>query len=289
MARLEERDYTYFTTVRGMCRQCRQVVPARVFFRQGQVWQQSLCPTCEKAPALIAADKDWYLSSVLKQMPDRSPLKGSHPPTRGCPHDCGPCAFHASPCQLPVLSITNACELRCPICFTYNRADRLYHMPLDEMRRTVDWIIESSGSVDLINITGGEPTLHPQILDILDCCRRPEIGRVTMNSNGLRLAEDKTLCRELADRNVYVILSLNTLDAAVSRQLHGRDVVAAKLRAMDNLTAAGGQDDAAERDDPRAERGRHQRYLVADAAKRQHPEPDRPDDDLHRPGRRVLP
>ena len=239
MARLEERDYTYFTTVRGMCRRCRQVVPARVFFRQGQVWQQGLCPTCENAPALIAADKDWYLSSVLKQMPDRSPLAGCHPPVRGCPHDCGPCAFHASPCQLPVLSITNACQLRCPICFTYNRADRLYHMPVDEMRRTVDWIIESSGSVDLINITGGEPTLHPQILDILDCSRRPQIGRVTMNSNGLRLAEDATLCRELADRDIYVILSLNTLDRTVSQQLHGQDVVTAKLKAIDNLTAAG--------------------------------------------------
>lgn len=239
MARLDERDYTYFTTVRGMCRRCRQVVPARVFFRGAQVWQQSLCPTCENPPALIAADKDWYLKSLLQPMPDRSPLAASHAPARGCPHDCGPCAFHASPCQLPVLSVTNACELRCPICFTYNRADRIYHMPVEEMRRTVDWIVEASGRVDLINVTGGEPTLHPRILEILDCGRRPEIGRVTMNSNGLRLAQDKALCRELADRNVYVILSFNTFDADVSRRLHGQDVVAAKRRAIDNLTAAG--------------------------------------------------
>ena len=239
MARLEERDYTYFTTVRGMCRRCRQIVPARVFFRQGQVWQQGLCPTCEDPPALIAADQNWYLSSVLKPMPDRSPLASSHPPVHGCPRDCGPCAFHASPCQLPVLSVTNACQLRCPICFTYNRADRLYHMPVDEMRRTVDWIVESSGSVDLINVTGGEPTLHPRILDILDCCRRPQIGRVTMNSNGLRLAEDMDLCRQLADRNIYVILSLNTFDPAVSQLLHGQDVVATKRKAIDNLTNAG--------------------------------------------------
>ncbi len=239
MARLTERDYTYFTTVRGMCRTCRQVVPARVFFRQWKVWQQALCPTCENAPALIAADPNWYMSSVLKAMPDRSPLPHSRQPSRGCPHDCGPCAFHASPCQLPVLSVTNACELRCPICFTYNRADRLHHMPIDEMRRTVDWIIESSGSVDLINITGGEPTLHPQILDLLDCCRRDEIGRITMNSNGLRLAQDKELCRQLAQRGVSVILSFNTFDPAVSVQLHGRDLVATKLKAIDNLTAAG--------------------------------------------------
>ncbi|MCL2701773.1 MAG: radical SAM protein [Phycisphaerae bacterium] len=240
--RLNEKDYTYFTTVRGLCRRCRQIVPARVFFRQGQVWQQSLCanPACGEAPpARIAADQNGFLASTLKPMPDHSPLPGSHAPARGCPHDCGPCALHASPCQLPVLSITNACQLRCPICFTYNRADKLYHMPVEEMRRTVDWIVESSGPVDLINITGGEPTLHPQILDILDCCRRPEIGRVTMNSNGLRLAEDKSLCQALAERNVYVILSFNTLDSAVSERLHGRDLVAVKRQAIDNLTAAG--------------------------------------------------
>jgi uncharacterized radical SAM superfamily Fe-S cluster-containing enzyme len=239
MARLAERDYTYFTTVRGMCRQCRQVVPARVFFREGRVWQESLCPTCGGTPAMIAADQKWYLASVLKEMPDRSPLPGSHPPSRGCPHDCGPCHWHASPCQLPVLSVTNACQLRCPVCFTYNRSDRLYFMPLEEARRTVDWIVESSGRLDLINITGGEPTLHPQILGILDGCRRPQIGRITMNSNGLRLAEDMGLCRELAQRDVYVILSFNTFDAAVSRRLHGADLVATKLKAIENLSAAG--------------------------------------------------
>jgi hypothetical protein len=239
MARLEERPYAYLTTVRGMCRRCRGVVPARVFLRDGAVWQESLCPDCGGAPALIAADQKWYLENVLQPVPDRSPLRGSQPPRLGCPHDCGPCTWHASPCQLPVLSVTNACNLDCPICFTYNRKDRLYHMPVEEMRRTVDWIVESSGSVDLVNVTGGEPTLHPQILDILECCRRPEIGRITMNSNGLRLAEDRELCSRLAELGVCVVLSFNTFDPEVSRRLHGRDVVAAKLKAIENLTRAG--------------------------------------------------
>jgi hypothetical protein len=129
--------------------------------------------------------------------------------------------------------------LSCPICFTYNRKDRLYYMPVEEMQRTVDWVIDSSGPVDLINVTGGEPTLHPAILDILRCCQRPEIGRITMNSNGLRLAEDPSLCERLAELGVHVILSFNTFDRAASRQLHGRDVVDAKLKAIENLTRAG--------------------------------------------------
>lgn len=239
MARLNERDYTYFTTVRGMCRRCRSVGPARVFFQAGQVWQQSLCPCGPQEPALIAADQRWYIAEAVRAMPDRSPLAGAKAPQRGCPHDCGPCTWHASPCQLPVFSITNACNLRCPICFTYNRQDRIYHVPVEEMQRTVDWIIESSGPVDLVNLTGGEPTLHPELLEILRVCNRPEIGRITMNSNGLRLAEDFDLCRQLGELGVYVILSLNTFDSEVSRRLHGRDLTAIKRRAIDNLTQAG--------------------------------------------------
>jgi 7,8-dihydro-6-hydroxymethylpterin dimethyltransferase len=239
MARLPDRDYTYFTTVRGMCRTCRRIVPARVFFRDGSVWQEGLCETCDNEPVLIASDKQWYLSEVLKARPDRSPLGFAAPPTRGCPNDCGPCTWHANSCQLPVLSITNACNLNCPLCFTYNRPDRIYHMSVEEMTRTVDWIVESSGPVDLINITGGEPTLHPQLLDILQCCRRDEIGRITMNSNGLRLADDIELCEQLAELGVCVILSFNTFDGRTSSQLHGRDLVDVKLKAIDNLTRAG--------------------------------------------------
>lgn len=239
MARLEERGYTYFKTVRGMCRTCRKVVPARVFFKDGKVWQQSLCGCCDNQAALIAGDEEWYLRNVVREFPDHAPIRQARPPSLGCPHDCGPCTWHASPCQLPVLSVTNACNLDCPICFTYNRPDRIYFMPVAEMRKTVDWIVASSDRVDLINITGGEPTLHPQIIELLQCCQRPEIGRITMNSNGLRLAEDIDLCRQLAEMGVQVILSFNTFDPATSIKLHGRNVIDAKLRAIDNLGKAG--------------------------------------------------
>ncbi|MFC1479582.1 radical SAM protein [Planctomycetota bacterium] len=239
MARLKERDYTYFTTVRSMCRTCREIVPARVFFREGKVWQQSLCPTCETKPALIAFDQEWYMNAVLQPLPDCSPLPSAHEPRNGCPHDCGPCTWHASPCQLPVLSITNACNMNCPICFTYNRPDRIYHMSVEEINKTIDWIIESSGSVDIIDITGGEPTMHPDIIDILRCCQRPEIGRVTMNSNGIRIAEDPDFCAELAELGIYVVLSFNTFDHDTSIKIHGQDIVDIKLKAIENLGKAG--------------------------------------------------
>jgi len=233
------RPYTYLGTVTGMCRQCRALVPARVLEEGGAVFQERLCPTCGANRARIADDVNWYLeraATTVRCKPARQPgavVKA------GCPLDCGPCEFHANACHLPVFSVTNACNMNCPICFTYNRADQKYFMRRAELRLLLDRLIARAGSVDLINITGGEPTLHPDILALLEECQRPEIGRVTMNSNGLRLAVDEDLCRALADLGVYVVLSFDTFLPDRSARIHGRDVVDAKRRALENLQRFG--------------------------------------------------
>lgn len=222
-----------------MCRQCRQLVPARVLEQGGAVFQERLCPNCGPARARLADSVEWYLertATTVRCKPARVP--GS-PVRLGCPFDCGPCAFHANACRLPVFSVTNACNLDCPICFTYNRADQRYFMSRGELRLLLDKLIERSGPFDLINITGGEPTLHPDILTLLKECQRSEIGRVTMNSNGLRLASDEDFCRALADLGVYVILSFDTLRGETARMLHGRDILSVKRQALENLQRFG--------------------------------------------------
>ena len=236
---LPDREFTYLTTVRGMCRGCRKIVPARIVFRGQEVWQERLCPDCGTDSALIAGDKAWYLSRVEEPRADHSPLRGAKPGQHGCPQDCGPCAWHASPCQLPVIAVTNACNLRCPICFTYNRSDRNWFMGPDEMARTVDWVQGAAGDLDLINLTGGEPTLHPRIFELIEICKRQGIGRVTMNSNGIVMAKDPEFCARLAELGVYVILSFDTFDAEASLRFHGVDLVETKLRAIENLGKAG--------------------------------------------------
>jgi 7,8-dihydro-6-hydroxymethylpterin dimethyltransferase len=233
------RPYTYLGTVRGMCRQCRALCPARVIEEDGAVYQERLCPTCGPARARLADRVEWYLQRTaftVRCKPARIP---GHPVQQGCPLDCGPCAFHANACRLPVFSVTNLCNLDCPICFTYNRPDRRYHMSREELRPLLDRLIERAGPFDLINVTGGEPTLHPDIVELLKECQRPEIGRVTMNSNGLRLARDEDFCRALADLGVYVVLSFDTLRHDLAEMIHGRDIVAEKLRALENLQRFG--------------------------------------------------
>ncbi|NTU41489.1 MAG: radical SAM protein [Nitrospirales bacterium] len=229
------RDYCYHDSTLSLCRACGQVVDARILFRDGRVFLRSLCPEHGPSEAVIASSVEWYLTVMKSRQATDRPRIYSRGVSRGCPYDCGLCTWHEKACNLPVFSITNACNLQCPICFTYNRSDRRYFMSADEFRSILDWISESEGYVDLINITGGEPTLHPDLFALLRLCDRNEIGRVTLNSNGIVLAEDEDFVRRLADHGVYVILSFNTLSPERSRRIHGTDLVDIKLRALDNL------------------------------------------------------
>ncbi|HEY3355882.1 MAG TPA: radical SAM protein [Polyangia bacterium] len=234
----EQGGRLYLGLTRGMCRECRTTCEARYVADEGGVWLERRCPTHGVGRALVAETLPWYLDA-MRQPGAARPPEHPRPRTTACPGSCGPCAFHGQRCQLPVFSITNACDLRCPICFTYNRPDQRWFMSAADFTRHLDYVLAATGGVDLVNLTGGEPTTHPDLLALLALARRPGIGRVTVNSNGLRLAREPDLCRALADLGVYVILSLDTLDPATSVRMHGRDITTEKRRALDNLARAG--------------------------------------------------
>lgn len=228
----QKRNTIYSDLTQGMCRQCRTMVDAQILFRDGKVFLRSVCPIHGATEALIAQSVQWYANTMnSRQLPD-PPKKFSTHVKNGCPFDCGLCSWHEKTCHLPIFSITNACNLKCPICFTYNRDDQKYFMSEEEFRSIVDWIIESEGEIDLINITGGEPTLHPNLLKLLQYTKRKGIGRVTVNSNGIRLANDEGLVKDLANQGVYIVLSLNTFRSDVAIRMHGSDILSTKLKAL---------------------------------------------------------
>jgi hypothetical protein len=217
------------------------MVDVRYVSEGGQVFLERLCPTHGRSRALVAESLSWFLEAQKLPPAPRPPERCVVPRQAACPGSCGPCTFHAQRCHLPVFSITNACELRCPICFTYNRADQTYFMSAEEFERHIDYLVRATGTVDLVDITGGEPTLHPDLFSLLARARRPEIGRVALNTNGLRLAREPDFARRLADEGIYVVLSLDTLDPELSRRIHGKDISDLKQRALENLERFGVQ------------------------------------------------
>lgn len=233
------RDYSYYKMTQGMCGTCRDIVNARIFERDGKIFQENICISCGNSETMIAEDSTWFFDNINAPVKTVKPSRVNTAVKKGCPFDCGICSWHENRVNLPVFSITNACNMNCPICFTYNRTDKHYFMSLEEMKKTVDFLLENNESYDLVNITGGEPTLHPDLVSLIKIAKHEKIGRITINSNGIRLAEDEDLLRELAELGVYIILSFDTLDPATSRKIHGRDVVEVKLKALDNLARYG--------------------------------------------------
>lgn len=225
---------TVLGSTRAWCVRCGESEHALLAARSDGVYLERLCPQQGTVAIRIARERRWYQERTaqpraISGLPDAAPLH------HGCPRDCGPCQGHTARLQLPVISITNLCNLDCPICFTYNRPDRAYCMSRDELAMILDRLRQRCGTPELINLTGGEPTLHPGLFDLLDLCRERDIGRITLNSNGLKIAADPAFARGLKERGVQVVLSLDTLDPARSVIIHGRDITAAKRAALARL------------------------------------------------------
>lgn len=229
---------TYLRSTLAYCEACGKSEFARIVAREAGVFMERMCPAQGVASVKIARDPAWYVERTARPREVES-QKDCRPSQKGCPFDCGPCQWHTGGLHLPVFSITNDCNLDCPICFTYNRSDRKYHKSVDETRRIVGHIVERSGGVDLINLTGGEPTLHPDLFAILDACRHEAIGRITLNTNGIRIAGDRRFAERIKEAGVQVVLSLDTLDPDKSLLIHGKDITRAKRRCLDTLEELG--------------------------------------------------
>ncbi|MDB4986667.1 MAG: hypothetical protein JWN04_1845 [Myxococcaceae bacterium] len=224
---------------RGLCPTCRRAVDGVRVIREGKVYLRKQCPTHGQSEAMISGDATWFLRSLTYIKEGSVPLKHSTQVERGCPDDCGLCPDHEQHSCLPIIEITNHCNLECPICIVQNRHN--YNMSLEEFQSILDGLVEKEGLLETINLSGGEPTLHPQFLELLDLAvAKKEISRVSISTNGLRIASDYAFCEELSRRGVYVSLQLDALSNPALRALRGDgDQRAAKEKALNNLERAG--------------------------------------------------
>ena len=67
---------------------------------------------------------------------------------------------------MPIVEITSRCDLACPACLV--DAHGVWDMTREEFGRLLDRLIEAEGQIDVLNLSGGEPLLHPEILDLID-------------------------------------------------------------------------------------------------------------------------
>jgi 7,8-dihydro-6-hydroxymethylpterin dimethyltransferase len=209
----------------------------------GHVWLVRGCP--EHGRIVTFYDEDPRILDHLESWTARSRL-----PTPDQPGDFRPVpAGYADglggsqtqhTCTL-VADVTETCNLRCPTCYASSAPDRPGTAAVDEVLANLDRRLErEGGSLDVVMVSGGEPTLHPELLAILRGVMARPVTRVLLNTNGLRLAADDDLLAFLAahrDR-MEVYLQFDGFELATHRHHRGADLREVKRRAVARLSGA---------------------------------------------------
>jgi hypothetical protein len=159
----------------------------------------------------------------------------------GCPYDCGLCPDHEQHSCLALIEINEHCNLTCPVCFAESSPARQKQVPLATVERMLDALIASEGEPDLVQISGGEPTLHPDLFAVLDAVRARPIRHVMINTNGLRIAREPDFVARLAEqkRGLEIYLQFDSLKRDALMNLRGADLRGVRRAALENLERHG--------------------------------------------------
>ena len=180
-----------------------------------------------------------FRSDYIK--PGDRPLAPQTRTDHGCPYDCGLCPDHEQHSCLALIEVNEACNLTCPVCFAGSSTAATAHRPLAVIEGMMDALVASEGEPDLVQISGGEPTIHPQIVDILRAAKARPIRHVMLNTNGIRIAQEPDFVAELAalKPGFEVYLQFDSLRPSVLRDLRGADLTRIRRKALEALEKAG--------------------------------------------------
>ncbi len=222
-------------TTTSLCRTCKEAVTANVFaLTNAEVVMRKTCAVHGAQEVRLSTNAAWYEQTRAMKQRFAPPRVIKKEVDHGCPFDCGPCTSHTQKVRLPVVTITSACNLDCPICYVHNKNDDAYHMPVEDFAAILEHLrTDHGGELDIINITGGEPTLHPRLFEMLALAKAAGIHRVTVCSNGIRLAKDEEFVKQLAAYGARIALSFDTFDPHADKLLQGAQMLATKMKCME--------------------------------------------------------
>lgn len=230
------REHTFLGITQSLCPECLRVVPAKIVDRGGRVYFQKRCPEHGAREDFVCSDASQY-DLVEYSVPGKIPeVFGTGAPERGCPLDCGLCEDHEQHTCLGLVELTSRCNLSCPMCYASSGPDG-EHLGLAQIRASIDRLVRVEGRAEVLQLSGGEPTIHPEFPEILRYAVSSPIDVVMVNTNGITIAKDDALLDLLTEhrRRIEIYFQLDGLDDRSSSALRGADLRAIKLRALDRL------------------------------------------------------
>jgi uncharacterized radical SAM superfamily Fe-S cluster-containing enzyme len=224
MSAARERDYRLLECTTSLCPRCLRAVDAKIVERAGAIFLLKYCPEHGERCDLLEARADYYRDRLRFDKPaSRSSVQTAV--KRGCPWDCGLCPAHEQHTCIGLVEITTRCAAGCTPC--YAKSARPADLSVAQVERMLDFLQEAEGGrAEVVQISGGEPAEHPQVLEILRRAKARGFRFVMLNTNGARLAADAAFAEALAALNpgFEVYLQYDGLTPPVSQALRGTDL-----------------------------------------------------------------
>src|SRR6516164_11697088 len=104
----------------------------------------------------------------------------------------------------------------------------------------LDDLVRTEGEPEVVQFSGGEPTIHPHIIDFVRAAKSRNISFVMVNTNGKRIAKDDRFLEQLSEVRPSFYFQFDGFDSETYRVLRGEpDILEEKLRALDRLAKIG--------------------------------------------------
>ncbi len=234
---MPERPYTYYDFTLSLCPVCLRRVDAKIVFEENKVFMLKNCSEHGFQKVLIATDVEYYKNIRNYNKPSEMPLKFNTHTHYGCPYDCGLCADHEQHSCLTVVEITDRCNLTCPTCYAMSSPHYGRHRTVEEVERMLDIVVANEGKPDVVQISGGEPTVHPDFFEILNIAKTKPIRHLMVNTNGIRIAKDKAFAERLASHmpDFEIYLQWDSFKPDALKTLRGQDLTDVRSKALEYL------------------------------------------------------
>lgn len=234
---MPNRPYIYYDYTKSLCPNCLELIDAKIVFEDDKVWMLKHCKTHGDSRVMIADDVEYYKQIRNFNKQSEIPLKFNTKVHYGCPYDCGLCTDHEQHSCLSIVEVTDRCNLACPTCYANSAPNYGRHRTLEEIEKMFDTVVENEGEPDVVQISGGEPTVHPQFFEILDIAKSKPIRHLMLNTNGIRIAKDEKFAEKLAsympDFEIY--LQFDSFKPEVLEKLRGEDLTKIREKAIEHL------------------------------------------------------
>jgi uncharacterized radical SAM superfamily Fe-S cluster-containing enzyme len=173
----------------SVCPYCYKVLPATIVERSGRVYIKRICPEHGLIEEVYYGDVEFYKKVMTFQDEGRGSRHIYTPIKTLCPFNCGLCGMHKQHSALINLVVTNRCDLSCWYCFFYaEMSGYLYEPTIDQIRNMVR-SVKKQGVTVAVQLTGGEPLLREDLVEIVKLLRDEGVRHIQLNTNGIKFAE----------------------------------------------------------------------------------------------------